>query len=136
MVSERVTSWWIQNVPAILWTTDPELTITVSQGGGLSDLGLAPDQLTGTWLADQLGPEAPESVPLTAHRRALLGEVATYEHRWQGHTYRTRVEALPAPSGAVESCMGVAGAEASRNRGSRPSVRACAKRSGVLSHFA
>ena len=45
----------IQQVPAVLWTTDEELRFTSSLGAGLSALGLAPNQVVGMALEQYVG---------------------------------------------------------------------------------
>ena len=42
----------VEQVPAILWTTDAELRITLATGGGLTRAGLAGDQLVGATVFD------------------------------------------------------------------------------------
>ena len=51
----------IEQVPAVLWTTDEELRFTSSLGAGLAGLGLTPGQVVGTPIADFLGPASPAS---------------------------------------------------------------------------
>src|SRR5262245_38285775 len=105
---EQAVSWWLQQVPAVLWATDRELTITAHLGAGLADLNLAPNQLAGTRLTDYLRTSDPAFPALAAHLRALQGEPACYEQDWMGRTYRARVEPLRGDRGTVEGCVGLA----------------------------
>ena len=60
----------IEQLPAVLWTTDEELRFTSSVGSGLAAIGLRPNQVVGMSIAEYVG-DAPK--PLRAHKRALAG---------------------------------------------------------------
>src|SRR5262245_57562828 len=45
----------VEQMPAVMWSTDPQLRFTSSVGGGLADLGLAPGQVVGTSLYEFFG---------------------------------------------------------------------------------
>jgi CheY-like chemotaxis protein len=93
-------------VPAIFWSTDAELHIRSSQGSGLPALGLQPGQLVGVSLYDYLGTRDPSFPPLAAHHRALLGQPASLDCRWQGRSYVGLIEPVCDQSGAVAGCQG------------------------------
>ena len=71
----------IQQVPAVLWTTDEELRFTSSLGAGLSALGLAPNQVVGMSLEQYLGAG---NVGLDRHRLALRRRVGRLRVRARG----------------------------------------------------
>ncbi|MEX0715021.1 MAG: PAS domain-containing protein [Planctomycetaceae bacterium] len=113
----------IEQVPAVLWTTDADLVITSGAGAGLRGLGLAPNQLNGTRLQDYLGSEDRTFVPLEVHYRALAGESVTVENDWKGNVFEVRVEPLRDAAGAIVGCVGLALDITQRHR-SEQSLRA------------
>ncbi|HSD29239.1 MAG TPA: PAS domain S-box protein, partial [Vicinamibacteria bacterium] len=95
----------IQQVPAVLWTTDEELRFTSSLGAGLSALGLAPNQVVGLSVEQYLGAG---STGLARHRLALRGESVSYEYEQDGRWFATHVEPLRDTSGAIRGTVGIA----------------------------
>ena len=95
----------IQQVPAVLWTTDEELRFTSSLGAGLSALGLAPNQVVGLSLEQYLGAG---SVGLDRHRLALRGESAGYEYEHEDRAFTVHVEPLRDAEGAIRGTVGIA----------------------------
>ncbi len=98
----------IEQVPAILWTTDAELRITSSVGAGLAALNLKPNQTNGMTLFDYFQTQDQEFFPVVAHRRALAGESITYEHEWAGNCYQVHFEPLRDAQGSIVGCIGIA----------------------------
>lgn len=84
----------IRQVNAILWSTDRELRFKTSEGAGLHQLQLDPNQLQGVLVADYLETAEQAAPALAAMHRALQGESVTYEQSWQGRIYRSFVEPL------------------------------------------
>jgi PAS domain S-box-containing protein len=95
----------IQQVPAVLWTTDEELRFTSSLGAGLTSLGLAPNQVVGLSLEQYLGVGNPN---LDRHRFALRGESVGYEYEAEGRAYTVHVEPLRDAAGVVRGTVGAA----------------------------
>jgi two-component system cell cycle sensor histidine kinase/response regulator CckA len=95
----------IQQVPAVLWTTDEDLRFTSSLGAGLSALGLAPNQVVGLSLEQHLGAG---STALASHRLALQGESMGYEYEMEGRVFTVHLEPLREPGGAVRGVVGIA----------------------------
>ena len=87
---ERRTRVLIDNVPAITWMTDADLTFLTSVGGGLRTLGLEADALAGKQLRDLFA----DGATLRAHERARAGEATDYEDAFGGRTYHSHVEPL------------------------------------------
>src|SRR5262249_43400484 len=100
----------LDRLPALVWTTDRDLRITVSAGGGLGVLGLEPGQiaLVGTSLYSYFHTEDPSYPPIAHHLRALDGESTYYELEWNGRRFQTRVEPLRDRSEQIVGCIGVA----------------------------
>lgn len=95
-----------EQLPAIFWTTDRDLKITSCGGSGLAALGVTPAQLNERSLADYYETTDPDFLPIVAHRRALDGTPANYDHEWLGKIYHTHVEAQR-EDGRITGCIGV-----------------------------
>jgi PAS domain S-box-containing protein len=95
----------IQQVPAVLWTTDEDLHFTSSLGAGLSALGLAPNQVVGLSLEQYLGVGSPA---LERHGLALRGESVGYEYEMEGRAFTVHVEPLRDAEGAIRGTVGIA----------------------------
>jgi PAS domain S-box-containing protein len=98
----------VEQMPAVLWSTDRDLRFTSSLGGGLAALGLAPGQVVGMTLYEFFGTGDSEFLPIAAHRRALAGESVRYEIEWGGRAYQSYVEPLRDPAGEIAGTTGVA----------------------------
>lgn len=96
----------VNQMPVAVWTTDQNLRVTSSVGGGLAALGLLPDQMVGVMLRDHFtGPEN-EDV-LSVHARALAGETLSYEAHWQGREVYVSLQPLRGEDGAIEGMIGI-----------------------------
>ena len=98
----------VEQMPAMVWTTDRDLRFDSCHGGGYAELGMAPEELIGRTLYEFLASENPESPPIRAHRLALAGESVGFEQEWQGRLFQTHVEPLSDPAGTVVGCIGMA----------------------------
>jgi len=98
----------LQQLPAVLWTTDPELRFLSCVGTGLSRIGLVSDDLVGARLQDLVASDDPTNLAVAAHRRALQGQSASYEGPWGGATFAAHVEALRDTDGRVVGTVGLA----------------------------
>jgi len=94
----------IQQVPAVLWTTDEDLRFTSSLGAGLSALGLSPNQVVGMSVEQYLG----TGVALERHRLALRGESTGYDYEHDGRAFTGHVEPLRDAGGAIRGTVGIA----------------------------
>ncbi len=95
-------------MPAVVWSTDRDLTITSSMGAALAALGQRPGQLVGMTLFEYFSTRDPEFLPLVAHRKALLGESVSFEIEWSGRTFASYVEPLRNPDRTIKGVIGVA----------------------------
>jgi two-component system cell cycle sensor histidine kinase/response regulator CckA len=98
----------IENMPAVLWTTDKELRFTSSVGAGLRALGLRTNETVGKSLFEYFRTEDPEFAPIAAHRQALAGEPITYEMEWQKRIFESHVQPLRSSEGEITGVVGVA----------------------------
>lgn len=96
-----------RQMPAVVWATDAELRFTMSRGGGLSQLGLEPDEVVGESLFDFFGTDDPEFLPVAMHRRALEGESVSYDIEWAGRTYECRLEPRTEAGGVIVGVLGL-----------------------------
>ena len=62
----------LEQMPAAVWTTDADLRFTSGRGAGLGAVHLEPDEVVGMSVAEYFHADGPNSVPLVAHRAALL----------------------------------------------------------------
>ncbi len=98
----------VEQLPAVLWTTDRELRFTSSFGAGLAQLGLKPGQVVGVTLQKFFQIDDPAYVVLAAHRRVLTGESVSFEVEWVGNSYDVHVEPLRNDAGEIVGCIGIA----------------------------
>jgi PAS domain S-box-containing protein len=97
----------VEQMPAILWTTNSQLHITSTVGAGLAALNLKPAELIGMSMSETIGRGDPDSTPVSAHVRALRGESLVHEMEWKGRTFQVRVEPLRNPERRIAGTIGV-----------------------------
>ena len=68
----------LEQIPAVLWTTDRDLRSTLSQGAALASIGLRPNELAGKTLYEYMQTDDPDFPTIAAHRRALAGEFVSF----------------------------------------------------------
>jgi PAS domain S-box-containing protein len=95
----------VEQMPAIMWSTDRDLRFTSSTGAALASLGLAPGQAVGVMLSEFFQPGDAE---LAHHRRALNGESVAFESAYGGRTWACHVEPLRDGSGEIAGTIGLA----------------------------
>jgi PAS domain S-box-containing protein len=98
----------INQMPAILWSTDTDLRLTSSAGAALTAAGRREGQSVGRTLSEFFHTTDPEFLPLVAHRKALLGESVSFEVEWSGRTYASHCEPLRNPDRTIKGVIGVA----------------------------
>lgn len=106
--SERRLRLIIEQMPAVLWTTDRQLRFTSSQGAGLTKLGLQPDQVIGMLVNEFLSTNADAPSIYRAHEQALRGEAASHEVAVNGVTFQSHIEPLRDARGEIVGVIGVA----------------------------
>ena len=105
--SEKRLRLMVEQIGAVLWTTDTELHFTSSHGSGLEALNLRPDQIVGRTLYEYFQTDDPMFVPIASHRRALDGESVNYEQIWDDITFQTHVEPLRNTVGNIKGVIGI-----------------------------
>ncbi|MFN7959977.1 MAG: EAL domain-containing protein [Thermoanaerobaculia bacterium] len=98
----------VEQMPAILWTTDPELRFTSSVGAGLAALNTEPNAVSGQQLRDYLNDPMGKSEALQSHERALAGSSVSYQMQWAGNAYQVHVEPLRDHEGTIAGTIGIA----------------------------
>ena len=97
----------MNQIPALLWTTDSELRITSSLGLGLKGLGLLPNEAVGRTLYEHFDTTDTNFPSITAHLQALRGESQHYELNWLDHVYQSYLEPLRDGNGRIIGVIGV-----------------------------
>ncbi len=97
----------VDQLPAVLWTTDEGLKFTSAVGAGLSGVGLGPNQIVGANLHDFFHEN--DSTTIDAHRRAVKGEPVTYRMLWGDRIFQAQVAPLRDSGGDTIGtiCVGV-----------------------------
>ena len=98
----------LEQMPAIVWTTDLELRFSSSAGAALNDLGLEADQVVGHTLYDFFKTTDKKFPAIAAHLQALEGKSVAYEQDWGGQRYRVVVETMHDTEGEIVGVLGVA----------------------------
>ena len=97
----------VNQMPAVMWSTDADLQLTSRTGGVLAVFDHLPGTVDGIPIGTFVDPEDRETV-LAAHRAALGGQSAFYETRFQGRIFSARVEPLRDGSGPIVGVVGLA----------------------------
>ena len=98
----------MEQLPAIVWSTDLRLRVVSSQGGGLRGLRLLPHPLTDASLPEYFEVDPADDFLPRAHRQALAGETVEFQLEWRGRHFEAHVEPLRDPSGHLCGTIGVA----------------------------
>ncbi|MDE3169602.1 MAG: response regulator [Acidobacteriota bacterium] len=98
----------LENVPAVLWTTNAELVVTSAMGAGLAGVGLPSREAPGLPVLDFFRTRDPEFPAIAAHRKALAGEPTSFETPWQTRQFQGHVRPLKGADGATQGVIGVA----------------------------
>lgn len=98
----------VNQVPAVMWTTDIDLRFTSNTGAGLASLGISPNQLVGTSAVEYFAGTAGAAHMVDRHLAALAGHGSADEHHWSGRVFHTRLEPLRDGTGGIAGVVGVA----------------------------
>jgi diguanylate cyclase (GGDEF)-like protein/PAS domain S-box-containing protein len=96
----------LEQMPAILWTTDQDLRITSSWGAGLGPLKVKASDLVGQTLYDYLRCQDPHAAPIAQHAEALRGVSTYFEYRHGNRHFGVHLSPLRAASGEISGCVG------------------------------
>lgn len=98
----------VEQMPAVLWSTDRQLIFRSMSGAGMYRLNLFPDNVVGTSLPALLGDDEEAQRAIAGHRQALQGERVSYEIHWRASYFLVHVEPLLDETGAVSGVLGLA----------------------------
>ena len=98
----------VEQMPAVMWSTDRDLRFLSSEGSALQYLGLAPGEIVGKTLYEFFGTDDRDFLPIARHLRALAGESVAYVQDWQGRVYESYVEPMYDKNRAIVGCVGLA----------------------------
>ncbi len=100
--------FFVQQMPAALWSTDRELRVTSVLGTGFQGARARVDGSPSTTLWDYYGSDDPDYPPIAAHLRALTGSSETFSIDWNDRVYHAHVEPLRDVEGNITGSIGVA----------------------------
>jgi diguanylate cyclase (GGDEF)-like protein/PAS domain S-box-containing protein len=106
--SERRLRLILEQIPAAVWTTDADLRVTSSGGGGLGALSILPADVMGMLLDEHFRDHPRRDGVVDVHRRALAGEKLAYETGWFGRDLYVTLQPLLADDGSIEGTLGTA----------------------------
>ena len=98
----------LEQLPAVVWTTDAGLEFTSSQGAALAGLGLQPNQAVGLSIFEYFGTDDEEFPAIAAHLKAIEGKSLAFEMEWGGQNFHSLVEPLREEDGSIVGTVGVA----------------------------
>ena len=98
----------VDQIPAIVWTTDRELRITATRGRGLGLIGSHVNKTKGTTIVELLGANDAAGDVVRAHLDALEGLSAqTKTFSWHDRLLNAYVEPLRKEDGAITGTIGL-----------------------------
>jgi diguanylate cyclase (GGDEF)-like protein/PAS domain S-box-containing protein len=112
----------IEQMPAILWTTDQHLRITSNWGAGFGSSKVRTGDLVGRTLYDYLKCQDPHAAPIAQHADALRGIPSYFEYRQGTRDFAVHLSPLRAASGEITGCIG-AGIDITDRKKSEDQIR-------------
>ncbi|MGA7615141.1 MAG: PAS domain S-box protein [Thermoanaerobaculia bacterium] len=97
----------IQQIPAVVFTTDLEMRLTSSIGLGMPG-GSSPFASIGRRLGEIAGDNPQAGAAIEAQTRAFRGDPTRYEVLWRGRALEVHVEPFRTQSGEITGSVGVA----------------------------
>jgi diguanylate cyclase (GGDEF)-like protein/PAS domain S-box-containing protein len=96
----------VEQMPAILWTTDQNLRITSNWGKGLGSSKVKAGDLVGRTLYEYLKCQDLKAAPIVQHADALRGVASYFEYRHGSRHFAVQLSPLRAASGEITGCVG------------------------------
>lgn len=95
----------LEQMPAIVWSVDPGLTVTSAMGAGLR--GDVANDLVGHPLDRLIADSTEPDAVYRAHREALKGNSKGYETQWKGRTLDAHIEPFRNAAGDIVGVLGI-----------------------------
>ena len=105
---ERQAGPLMEQVPAIVWTTDRELRLTWWTGGAIASIEGGRETDLGTDIYAFLETDDPGTPAIVAHREALAGRDGAYDQDLGDHHFTAHVSPLRDAGGGVVGVVGLA----------------------------
>ncbi len=96
----------LDQLQAIIWSTDTDLRFTSGSGAGLEQLGLETGQTIGISLYEYFQTDDAEFKPIAMHLRALKGESVNYDQEWAGRVFEVHLRPLRDGEGRIIGTLG------------------------------
>jgi len=112
----------LEQMPAVLWTTDQNLRITSHWGAGFGPTKVKARELVGRALYDYLKCQDPHAAPIAQHAEALRGVSSYFEYRHGNRHFSVHLSPLRAASGEITGCIG-AGIDITERKRSEDQIR-------------
>lgn len=112
----------IEQIPALVWTTDSQLRLTSSWGSFLRQSELHQADLIGRPVAEYLNCQDTNSIPTAHHHAVLRGESVQFEYQRKNRILEIRLEPLRSSSGDIVGCIGI-GLDITKRKRSEEQIR-------------
>lgn len=112
----------VEQMPAILWTTDQQLRITSNWGKGFGSSRIKAGDLVGRTLYEYLKCQDLKAAPIAQHADALRGITSYFEYRHGSRHFAVQLSPLRAASGEITGCVG-AGIDITDRKRSEDEIR-------------
>ena len=107
--SEARLKLMVEQLPAMVWTTDSEMNITSAKGTEVASFGVELDAMIGQpFPAALFSTEEDRAVATHAHRQALRGDSFRFEVKWAGRRRQAHIEPLRDREDAIIGTIGIA----------------------------
>ena len=98
----------LEQIPAVLWTTDQNLRITSHWGAEFGPSQLKARDVVGRTLYDYLKCQDPHAFPVALHAEALKGISSNFEYRHGSRHFAVHLGPMRSASGEILGCIAVA----------------------------
>ncbi|HKV26074.1 MAG TPA: diguanylate cyclase [Candidatus Acidoferrum sp.] len=112
----------VEQIPALVWTTDSELRLTSSWGSFLRQSENYQQDLIGRPVAEYLNCQDTNSIPTAHHHAVLRGESVQFEYLRKNRVLEIRLEPLRSSSGEIVGCIGI-GLDITKRKRSEEQIR-------------
>ena len=98
----------LEQLPAMVWTTDRNLELTSLAGTALETLKVTPSEVIGTSANRLLKPIGETDMSAQAYTKALSGESAHYDARYGKRDFECHIVPLRSSDQTITGCLGIA----------------------------